>query len=400
MPSRTLTNRLALLLLTVIAGCRTSRFPQYPPGYREYAYVANSGGDTVSVLDLVHLRPQATLLVGPHPTAVLASPAVNEVYVAVSGSKGVNGGRGSLAIVDAETNRIVARLPLGVQPSAMAVDDDHLYVANAGANNISVIDLHTRKLLGVVGVGEHPAALAISPDRGTLIVANRGADSISLLSLNRNLPTLRATFNGCPGASSLAVLPDSSKVLVACTGGHQVMVVGLQASPGRRARPEPVGDRLLTFLDVGSRPVHLALKPDGGEIFVSNQGSDTLSEIATGTSEVGGASLIGASPVFAIASQDNALLWVANQDADTVAVYSIDDGKLINTVHTGSAPGTLAFSADGHLLLAADVRSGDVSVLRTFSRDLHRRPVYGTLFTLLASGPSPSAIAVKAFTIR
>ncbi len=397
MPSRTRTTRLALLLLTLIAGCRTSRFPDYPPGYREYAYVANSGGDTVSVLDLVHLRPQSTLLVGPHPTAVLASPAVNEVYVAVSG---VSGGRGSLAIVDAETNRIVARLPLGVQPSAMAEDGDRLYVANAGANNITVIDLHTRKVLGVAGVGEQPAALAISPNRETLIVANRAAGSLSLLSLNRNLPTLRATFNGCPGAGSLAVLPDSSKVLVACTGGHQVMVVGLQAAPGKRARTAPAGDRLLTFLDVGRRPVHLALKPDGGELFVSNQGSDTLSEIATGTSEVGGASLIGASPVFAIASQDNALLWVANQDADTVAVYSIDDGKLINTVHTGSAPGTLAFSADGHLLLAADVRSGDVSVLRTFSRDLHRRPVYGTLFTLLASGPSPSAIAVKAFTIR
>ncbi len=400
MPSCTRFTRFALLLLTLLAGCRTGHFPEYPPGYREYAYVVNNGGDTVSVLDLVHLRSQATLLVGPHPTAVLASADVNEVYVAVSGSNGVSEGRGSLAIVDAETNRIVARLPLGVHPSAMATDGPRLYVANAGSNNVSVIDLHTRKVLGVVGVGEQPEALAVAPGGSTLIVANRGADSISLLQLNRGLPTLRATFNGCPEAGSLAVLPDSSKVLVACTGGHHVMVVGLQSSPGRRARPTPAKDRLLTFLDVGSRPVHLALKPDGGEVFVSNQGSDTLSEIATGTSEVGGASLIGASPVFAVASQDNALLWVANGDADTVAVYSIDDGKLINTVHTGAGPGALAFSADGHLLLAADTRSGDVSVLRTFSRDLHRRPVYGTLFTLLASGPSPGAIAVKAFTVR
>ena len=65
-----------------------------------------------------------------------------------------------------------------------------------------------------------------------------------------------------------------------------------------------------------------------------------------------------------------------------MAVYSIDDGKLVNTVHVGSGPGPMVFSADGHLLLAADTRSGDVSLLRTFSRNLHREPVYGSLFTL------------------
>ncbi len=394
LPSRT--TRFSLLLL-LLAGCRSSRFPEYPAGYREYAYVANTGGDTVSVLDLVHVRPQATLVVGPHPSAVLASLASNEVYVAVTG---VNGGRGSLAIIDAETNRMAARLPLGIRPSAMVADGTRLYVANGGANNVSVIDLQTRRVLGVVGVGEQPDALAVSPDHTTLVVANSAGNSISLLDIGGSLPKVRVALSGCPGAGSLAVLPDSSKVFVACTGGHQVMVAALRTAPGHHARLAPDTDRLLTFLDVGQQPVHLALKPDGGEIFVSNGNSDTLSEIATGTSEVGGASLIGAHPVFAAASQDNALLWVANRDADTVAVYSIDDGKLINTVHVGAGPGAMAFSADGHLLLAADTRSGDVSVLRTFSRDLHRRPVYGTLFTLLSAGPSPGGIAVKAFTVR
>jgi len=37
----------------------------------------------------------------------------------------------------------------------------------------------------------------------------------------------------------------------------------------------------VALLDVGKFPVHLAMKPDGGEIFVSNFGSDSISEIAT-----------------------------------------------------------------------------------------------------------------------
>lgn len=388
--------RLAILLLPLLAGCRTSNFPDYPANYREYAYVANTGSDTVSVLDLVHVRPQATLVVGAHPSALLANPAVNEVYAAAGT------GRGSLAIIDAEGNRVVTRLPLGQAPSAMVADSagKRLYIANRGSNNVSVVDLRTRKVLGVIGVGEQPNALAIAPDGKTLAVANRGSGSVSLLDLRDSLPQLRASFAGCPGASSPVILPDASKAFVACAEGHQVMVVGLRASSSKHPAPGTERDRLLTMLDVGQRPVDLALKPDGGEIFVTNEGSDTVSEIATAANEVGGASLIGASPTYAIVSKDNALLWIANQRADTVAVYSIDDGKLINTVHTGAGPGAMAFSADGHLLLTVDGRAGDVSVIRTFSRDLHRRAVYGTLFTILSAGKAPGAIVDKAFTVQ
>ena len=62
------------------------------------------------------------------------------------------------------------------------------------------------------------------------------------------------------------------------------MAVGLAAAAGSWAakqNPALMTDRLLTFLDVGETPVHLAMKPDGGEIFVSNYGSDSISEIAT-----------------------------------------------------------------------------------------------------------------------
>ena len=34
-------------------------------------------------------------------------------------------------------------------------------------------------------------------------------------------------------------------------------------------------------MDVGRAPVQLALKPDGGEIFVSNSLSDSVSEVFT-----------------------------------------------------------------------------------------------------------------------
>lgn len=391
---------LVLSVTTLLCGCRTGNFPQYPANYREYVYVANGGSDTVSVLDVVDVRPQVTLTVGAHPTALVASRERNEVYAAGGGSIGA----GQLAFIDAEKNEVVAVVPLGRQPEALAIDPGgmRLYAANAGSNTVSVIDVAGRRKIGTVGAGEQPDALAVSPDGTTLVVANRQSASVSLMELQPGkLPRLRASFPGCPGAGSVVILHDSSKAFIACTVGHQVMVVSLRTPPQRRLRSTEMreGDHLLALLDVGQNPVHLALKPDGGEIFVANRDADTISEIETGTNEVGSSYLIGSNPAWAIASADNSLLWVANGGSDTIAVYSIDDGKLVNTVRVGNGPGPMAFSADGHLLLAADTRSGDVSVLRTFNRNLHREPVYGNLFTLLPAGDAPDAIVDKAFRL-
>ena len=387
-----------LCALLALPGCRSGRFPEYPANYREYAYVADSGSGTVSVLDLVHLRREAVLSVPPHPVALAAGKTRNQVYVA---SQGAPGARGTVSTIDAETNRVVARLPVGKSPTALAIDSagDRLYVANGGSNNVSIVDLRREVMLGAVGAGEAPDAIAVSPDGRTLAVANARSGSVLLFALAPGaLPRFRASFSGCPGAGSLAILPDSSKVFAACSAGHQVMALELQQGDRRAANIEG-NDQLLALLDVGEHPARLVMKPDGGELFVANEGSDSVSEISTGTNEVGGAALIGAHPAYGVVSADNALLWIANEAADTVAVYSIDDGKLVNTVHVGAGPGPLVFSADGHLLLAADTRAGDVSVLRTFDRNLHREPVLGTLFTLLPAGSGPAAIVDKAFRL-
>jgi len=171
------------------------------------------------------------------------------------------------------------------------------------------------------------------------------------------------------------------------------MAVGLAAASGSWAakqNPALMTDHLLAYLDVGKTPVHLAMKPDGGEIFVSNSDSDSISEISTGTNEVGGTYVIGSRPVWGIVSADNGTLWVANYGADSIAVYSIDDGRLVGNVRAGSAPDALAFSEDEHLLLAADAHSGDVAVIRTEGRG------GPALFTIMPAGISPNSIAVKA----
>ena len=402
--SRSLAAAASLALLAACSGCRHNGFPDVPAGYHEFAYVSNGGSNTVSVLDLVYLRQDRTLRVGDDPTGLAVNPRRNEVYV-------VNTKSDSVSVIDAETNSVVATIPVHHRPYFISVDADghRAYVANSGSNSVSVIDLDQRREVAVVGTGEQPGLARISPDDRTLVVTNRNSGSVSLYDVapyqatpsdsSNPSPILhfRAAFSGCPGATDAVILPDSSKVFVACSGGHQVMAVSLAADPkswNAKQNPSLLTDHLLTLLDVGKTPVNLAMKPDGGEIFVSNFDSDSISEIDTWNNQVGWTQAIGNKPTHGIVSRDNSSLWVSNFGADSLSLYSIDDGRVVSSVHTGSEPDALAFSADEHLLLAADAHSGDVSVIRTQDK------AGPTLFTILPAGNSPNAIVTKAFKLK
>lgn len=397
--------------LLPVSGCHRGRFPDVPAGYREFAYVSNGKSNTVSVLDLVYLRQDRTLQVGTGPTgmAVNPDPKRNEVYVVNSGTAT---GNGSVSVIDTSANRVVATIPVHKLPYFITVDaaGHRAYVANSGSNSVSVIDLDKRREVAVAGTGEQPGLARVSPDMRTLVVTNRGSGSISVFALApystaanaAGLPTpatadpvphLRAAFPGCPGATDAVILPDSSKAYAACSDAHQVMAVSLAAAPNSWAAkqdPSLLTDHMLTLLQVGDKPVHLALKPDGGEIFCTNFGSGSFSEINTQTNEVGGTYPIGNKPVFGLVDAENSTLWVSNFGADNINLWSIDDAQKAGSVSTGRAPDALAFSADEHLLLAADALSGDVAVIRTVDKN------GPSLFTILPAGGSPNDIVVKA----
>ena len=384
----------AVMFSVVTVGCQHSAFPDVPPGYHEFAYISG-GNNTVAVLDLVNLRQERVVSVGQEPTGLAVNPVRNEVYA-------VNTRSGTVSVIDAAVNQVVATISVRRKPYFLSVTRDGRrgYVADSGSNQVSVIDLVGRREVATASTGDQPGLARVSPDGRSVIVTNRGSGSISVFAADpapESSPALklRGTFPGCPGATDAVVLPDSSKAFIACSGAHQVMAISLAADPvtwAAKQNPALLHDRMLTLLDVGNTPLHLALKPDGGEIFVSNFMSDSISEIATSTNEVGGTYTIASRPTHAVVSADNSTLWITNFAADSISLYSIDDGKLVGSIRTGSAPDALAFSADEHLLLAADAHSGDVAVIRTAGRG------GPALFTILPAVANPNDIVVKSFS--
>jgi YVTN family beta-propeller protein len=378
---------IAGVALLVLAACRPHDFPQYDANYREYAYVTNGGSGTVSVYDVVNVRVDREIPVGQNPVAVAANPVRNEIYVVNSGTAFT---QGSIAVINTENNSVAGTISAQKLPVAIAVspDGNEAYVVNSGSNTISVLDLKSHREVARIGVGESPADARVSQDANTLVVANRGGNSVSIVDTKTR--KIRSVLGGCPGASDVVILPDSSKAFAACSGGHQVLVIQLAHEARPDGRPATT-DRIESLLDVGRGPVQLALKPDGGEVFVSNSLSNSISEIYADKDDVAGAYLMGADPVRGLVSADNTLLYVGNLRSDYVTVYSIEDGRRLGKgIHVGDGPSAMAFSKAGHLLFVVDARSSDVAVVRTANRQM---------FTMLPAGRGPNAITVKAFRV-
>lgn len=377
-----------------VAGCRRSHFPDFPADYREYAYVSDGASGTVTVLDLVNLRQDKTLQVGRRPTGLATNPKRNEVYA-------VNSGSDSVSVIDARRNQVVYTMAVHHAPYFLSVsaDGERGYVANSASNTVSVLDLVHRREIGVAGTGEGPGVAQVSPDNRAVVVSNRVAGSVSVYGVSpdsKHPLQLRSVFPGCPGATDVTILKNSTKAFVACSGSHQVMAIWLSAAPDSWRGKQDASlqqDHMLALLDVGKTPTHLALKPDDGEIFSTNFDGNSLSEMSTWTNEVENTSSGMMQPSRAVISQDNSSLWVSDFGADSVSLYSIDDGRIVASVRTGSHPDALAFSADEHILLVADSGSSDVTVIRTGNGN-------PTLFTQLPAGPQPNDLVTLNFRAR
>jgi YVTN family beta-propeller protein len=394
----------SLPLALLLSGCHRLVFPVYPSSYREFAYVTSGAGNSVTVLDLVNLRLDRTLQVGRNPTGLSANPVRNEVYA-------VNTDSNSVSVIDVTTNRVVATIGVHDKPYFIEVSPDgkRAYVPNSGSNTVSVIDLDRRREIAVAATGEGPGVAKLTGDGKTLVVSNRTAGSISIYSVSdseKDPLHLREAYPGCAGATDIAIAANyaadpsyGSKAFVACSGGHQVMDVWLEASPTSwRGQQDPSlqHDQLLAMLDVGRTPTHLSLKPDLGEVFSTNFGSDSISEISVFTNEVTGTYIVGGKPSRAIMSKDDSSLWITNFGADTTVLYSVDDGRLVTGVQNGSGPDALAFCVcngkDEHMILVVNSGSGSVDIIR------NQAGATPALFTMLPVGPHPNDIVVKAFT--
>jgi len=180
---------------------------------RMRAYVCVSRTNSLAVVDLRTGRQTGDIAVGVAPYAVALDPKGERAYVSNWGgsrpkrkdlkadaqglgilvdSRGV-ASSGTVSCIDLRSRRVVAELPTGLHPTALALDAAAglLFVANANEDTVSVVDTAKLRVRDTVSVrpdpkqpfGSAPNALALAPDSRSLYVCNGGNNAVAVLGL-------------------------------------------------------------------------------------------------------------------------------------------------------------------------------------------------------------------------
>lgn len=191
---------------------------------------------------------------------------------------------------DARTFQKLGETEVGLSPAEIVVtaDGSTLYVSNFDltfqqefVNRIDAASMTSVEEIQVEGKAPH--GVTLSADEHYLYTMNAGSDDISKIDLTTKEVVQRIPIvPGSPPAAAgnaahepyQSIIAPNGLMFVTCRKSGQVRVVDLTAG------------KVIDSILVGARPLIPALSPNGTELWVPNQGSNTVSIINTTTRAV------------------------------------------------------------------------------------------------------------------
>lgn len=291
-----------------------------------------------------------------------------------------SGEKGGVRIFDTATHQVEAEISLNVPASgqnfsdsyvndiAIGPDGRYLYCADVTNFRLAVIDLAARKVVASVPTGRYPYALAVDGNR--VYVANIGQFAYSPVgSTNdprfdpRGLTFPPFAYPSKEAENGVEYEGRKIKGLGKPLAKEAFSVFGYDAT-------QPAAPRLImatkTGTQVGSRSPWGTVVGGSGpsfvlatgdSVFVSNSNDDTVDEIRASTGRVVGhvslepSPLIrgyrGVEPTGMALSPDRRRLFVAESGLNSVAVIDLASHRVVGLIPTAWYPYRLAVSGDG-----------------------------------------------------
>ncbi len=256
----------------------------------------------------------------------------------------------SLAVIDPESNRVVATIPTGVRPADVAAGAGYIWVANQADDTVTQIDPRRRAVVSTTAPRVSVSSLA-ADDRGVWIGAARR--------LVRLDPDFRP-----PVARSIRLASD-----IQAGSGPSMVAVGYgavwaESSYAAIARVNP-DTREVENVPVGNGPS--AIATGAGGVWVTDAVDNTVARIDPASANaVTGATPVGRAP--AAVTTGVGAVWVANTQDGTVSRVDPDTAAVTDTKRVGRRPTGVAVG-EGAVWVANSL-SGTVSRIDPGSGDV------------------------------
>lgn len=183
--------------------------------YGSKAYIITNVSSQLEVVDAVTFESikQIPFFIGEEPTQPSALASYN-------GKIFISAYNGKVSVMDTTTLEVTDEIEVGLNPDALLVVNDKLWVSNSGGlsfpnydSTVSIIDLPTLTETGKIVVGTNPYTLQ-SDNYGDIYVITRGNYGdlkMRLKIIDANTQTVKHTFNDFE-AFNLAIKGDTAYV--------------------------------------------------------------------------------------------------------------------------------------------------------------------------------------------
>jgi YVTN family beta-propeller protein len=245
-------------------------------------------------------------------------------------------GAGAVTMFDRITGQVVSVIPTGESPVGMAIDParNRAYVAASGEDAVDVIDLLEARVLERLRLagGDAPAELALTPDGGTLLAANPGSNTVSLIDPLAMLETERIPVGSEP--RFLLLDRTGRRAYVFNTQSNTISVLDVPRAAVTATIPTESG------------PTWGQLNRDGSRLYVLQRGSPYLGVVDTASLSLARGPYVGTGAASLKVDPRTDWIYIPRRGSAVVDVYDPFSLLPMDAVPAGGEAAHLAIDGE------------------------------------------------------
>lgn len=297
------------------------------------AYVTNFDGDGISVVDLDRRAVVAAVPTGRKPHGVAVAPDGSSIFVS-------NEGDGTLTIIDGEHHRVRATVPVGGTPHQIEVTRDgrHVLVPLYDKGAVAVFDVASARVVRTFPVGRGPHIIRNIPGSDQYLVTSEGDAKLVVVRPDGQIVREIAMF-AQPRVP--AMTPAGDRIYQTIRWLNGVLVV----DPVRATVVDRIALGESKFASEGKDAHGLAVTPDGSELWITTQVTDSLTVVTTRDHTIRERLPVGRDPNWIEITENGAIAVVSNTGGNSVTLVDVRSRRVLETIPVGLGPKRLTVAA-------------------------------------------------------
>ena len=297
-------------------------------------YVANTAGDTLSVVDLEQEKVVREIPIGKHPHGLALSPDQRRIYCSVESERAIK-------FLDTSTDQIVASVATTGVPNQLAAtpDGDWVYVAINDKGTADIIDVRQTNVARTLDIGRRPHNCYCPPGARHMYVTSIGDHLVRQFDFAHD-HALKQTVRFDGAVRPLCITRDEKWLFVALEGLHGFAWADLRSGKqiGRMEQPLPPPEKRSQFAYMNTHG--LELRPGDRELWVSSFiGNGLMVYDVTGAAPRYLTTVsVGDAPNWLTFSPDGKYAYSANAGANSVTIVNCETRMALKEIKVGPVP--------------------------------------------------------------